>query len=282
MILKSYAKINLGLHVLNKRADGYHNIETVFAEISLHDTIRLSPCATIRVRTNNPDIPCGPDNIAYKAALLVQEAYGVKKGVSIHITKRVPHGAGLGGGSSNAAAVVKGLIDFWDLAEKPLTARSILRQLGSDVPFFNKGGFALATGRGEKLRPLPPLPSHWIVLVHPAVHIATPAAYRMLKRRLTPANKKCNLYFNYLDCAAGRTSAAVLLQNDFEGPVFRKYPRVAAIKNMFRRFNPVGALLTGSGSTVYALFSGKQDAHAAAEYFIKQKQRVTMARFTHA
>jgi 4-diphosphocytidyl-2-C-methyl-D-erythritol kinase len=269
MILRSYAKINLALLVRNKRPDGFHNIETIFTSVDLKDTLRLEKCDRIVVETDDPDIPSGPDNLAYKAAWLVQKAFGVKEGVRIFIKKKIPAGAGLAGGSGNAAAVVRGLIKFWRLRPKKSRITRVLRLIGSDVPYCYYGGTMLGRGRGERLLPLQPFRGFHLVLVCPGVRISTPWAYKILKRNLTYKEDKVRLYHEYREFLAGRRPLSSLLRNDFETPVFRKFPAIRKIKRDFMQLKADGSLLSGSGSTVVGFFRSRARAARAAARFRK-------------
>ncbi len=264
---KSYAKINLALKVLNRRIDGFHNIETIFTSISLHDTIRMETHDTIEVVCSDPSIPSGADNIAFKAAELIKSAYAVKSGVRIQIEKNIPSGAGLAGGSGNAAAVIKGCLELWQLPNRPRTINTVLQKLGSDVPYCYYGGTSLGTGRGEKLRRLPPFRGYSIVIVNPLIHVSTPLAYAMLNKRLTKSTKKYRLSVRYHRFLTKDHLLSDLLVNDFEQVVFEKYPLIYDIKSAFLRLGADGALMSGSGSTVFALFRERINAVASLSFF---------------
>jgi len=267
MIIHSFAKINLALHVLNRRPDGYHNIETVFQSISLKDRLIIRKSPDLKVTTDNPEVPEGKGNLAYRAALLVKKAFAVKENVHIHIEKRIPMGAGLAGGSSNAAAAIRGLLKFWKIGPEKRKVKRILRQLGSDVPFCFTGGTQLGRGRGERLTPLPPFPKYFVVLVNPGIHVSTPWAYKSLKRNLTQSKKIANLTKGYADLLKKRLTLREFLHNDFEGIVLKTHPAIRRIKTSLRAFKPEGALMSGSGSTVFALFRERRRAAGAARYF---------------
>lgn len=270
LTIPSYAKINLALYVNNRRPDGFHDIETVFQSISLADSLVIRDSPAMKVTCDNPDVPSGPDNLAYKAAVMVKKAFGVEKNVHIHILKRIPMGAGLAGGSSNAAAAVRGLVRFWGIKEDKGKIDRILKRLGSDVPFCYRGGACLGRGRGERLKPLPPFPRRHVVLVNPGIHVATPWAYQSLKRSLTHGKKIANLTKRYAELLKKRLTLREFLHNDFEGTVLKKHPEIKRIKAGLGRFAPEGVLMSGSGSTVYALFGSPGAAAPAARHFRKQ------------
>ncbi|MFH0921410.1 MAG: 4-(cytidine 5'-diphospho)-2-C-methyl-D-erythritol kinase [Fibrobacterota bacterium] len=278
MIVRAYAKINLALYVNGKRPDGFHDIETLFAQVGLFDTIRMTRAPEIIVAADRPDVPSGPGNLAYRAAELMQKAFCVKSGVRIDIRKNIPAGGGLAGGSSDAAAVVKGLQKLWKLPPAPAKIRRILRALGSDVPFCYLGGCALGRGRGEKLRSLPPFFPFHVVFVFPPVAIRTAWAYHALKRNLTPYDRSIRLYRDYVSTARGRRPVRELLHNDFEQAVFEKYPAIREVRERFRAFSPEGALMSGSGSTVFGLFTQKSAAQAALAGFRKKGFRAVLTR----
>lgn len=216
---------------------------------------------------DNPDVPQGPANLAYQAALLVKKAFAVKENVHIHIEKRIPVGAGLAGGSSNAAAAVKGLLKFWKLRPDKRKIARILRELGSDVPFCFTGGTQLGRGRGERLVRLPPFPRYFVALVNPGIHVSTPRAYQSLKRNLTQSKKIANLTAGYADLLKKRLTLREFLHNDFEDVVLKTHPAIRRIKASFRAFKPEGALMSGSGSTVFALFRERRRAAGAVRHF---------------
>jgi 4-diphosphocytidyl-2-C-methyl-D-erythritol kinase len=189
--LTSYAKVNLGLHVLAKRADGFHDIETILQTIDLRDRIRITPLEEkrIEVRCDRPEVPSGPENLVHRAAQLILSEHEVPGGCRIEIDKRIPAGAGLGGGSGNAAVTLLGLNRLWDLNMSREDHLRMAARLGSDVPFFLEGGTALAEGRGERLTPLRLVPDFWLVLVKPAISISTAWAYGRVKIPLTLNSK---------------------------------------------------------------------------------------------
>ena len=179
MKVKANAKINLYLDVIAKRADGYHNIETIMQEISLADEIEILAA-----------VSPGKENIVYKACELVRDKFGIKDGVDIHLIKNIPFGAGLGGGSSDAAAVIQLLAKLWQI---DVSGLELATSLGADVPFFLKGGRAFAEGIGEKLAYIKNYPKQYLVLVYPHLNISTKEAYQNLSLKLTKPSKKQKL-----------------------------------------------------------------------------------------
>lgn len=266
--LPSFAKINLALFVKGKRGDGYHDIETVFQQISLHDDIQLKPTsiAEVEFSCDNPDIPDGMANLCVCAAYLLKMHAGIKEGVDIVLHKKIPSGAGLGGGSSNAAVVLLGLNKLWQLGWPASKLADLSLELGSDVPFFIHGGAALGEGRGERLTHFLFDWSLPIVVVYPGVPISTKWAYEQLNLSLTIKEKYIKLAhfknrnFNNVEFYQG-------FQNDFEAAVFKAHPVLNQIKNELNRLGAIYASLSGSGSSLFGIFSDENRAGAARDFF---------------
>jgi len=250
--VRALAKINLDLRVLEKRSDGYHELRTIFQTVSLADSLEIAftPASGTAIEFEDP--LALPDNLALRAARLAMEAMPVRGHVAMRLTKRIPMGAGLGGGSSDAAAVLLalpvlagGVLDFAVLA-------ALARELGSDVPFFLMGGRAAGIGRGTELFPLPDRPSRRGLLVAPPVHVSTAEAYRALSPRLTTELQQ-NKIFSF-QSQVWDVSTAVPAGNDFEPAVFARHPELAALKEKLLRAGASPALMTGSGSSLFGLF----------------------------
>ena len=253
LTLKAYAKINLALEVLGKRPDGYHEVAMIMQSVSLHDTLILSlQESDITLICDRPELPCDHSNLAYRAAELLRREFGVTQGVQIELTKRIPLAAGLAGGSTDAAAVLKGLNRLWGLALSPVELEQLAARLGSDVPFCLWGGTSLATGRGEMLTPLPDFTGHGVVLANPSLQVST-----------------AWVYGNYRDAAGNRrrdisslrhsieqpdfSAVADTLFNDLETVTVPAYPQVAEIQEQLLQAGAAGVLMSGSGPTVFAL-----------------------------
>ena len=253
LILKAHAKINLGLEVLGKRPDGYHEVAMIMQSVSLHDTLILSlQESDITLMCDRPELPCDHSNLAYRAAELLRREVGVARGVKIELNKRIPLAAGLAGGSTDAAAVLKGLNRLWGLALSPVELEQLAARLGSDVPFCLWGGTSLATGRGEILTPLPDFAGHGVVLANPSLQVST-----------------AWVYGNYRDAAGNRrrdisslrhsieqpdfSAVADTLFNDLETVTVPAYPQVAEIQEQLLQAGAAGVLMSGSGPTVFAL-----------------------------
>ncbi|PWT99589.1 MAG: 4-(cytidine 5'-diphospho)-2-C-methyl-D-erythritol kinase [Terriglobia bacterium] len=256
--VRALAKINLDLRVLGKRPDGYHELRTVFQTISLSDTIRIAftPSRETRVELNDPLRI--PGNLALQAAELVLDAARTRGRVAIGLTKRIPMGAGLGGGSSDAAAVLLALPVLAGFALPLPRVCELAAALGSDVPFFLLGGTAAGVGRGGELFPLPDRPSPAALLVAPGLHVSTPEAYRRLSPRLTTESQQNKIFsFQSLAWDGGVSKAAC---NDFEAVVFQQYPQLARLKRRLQKAGAFQVLMTGSGSAIFGLF--RTDAEA--------------------
>lgn len=250
----AYAKINLILDVVGKRPDGYHEIRTVMQSVSLCDTITFSEKShrQISLECNVAELPVDAGNLAWQAASLIQEEYGVAKGVHINLNKRIPVAAGLGGGSSNAAAVLRGLVRFWGLAPKEGELRALAAKLGSDVPFCLSGGTALGTGRGEIVTMLPSCPHFYVVLANPGFPVSTASVYQNLRFE---GNKE-KLDIDGMIAAIGKAEQNGILErlaNALEPSTFSLYPLVEELKAKMGQEG--SALMCGSGATVFALFT---------------------------
>lgn len=254
---KAYAKINLTLSVVGKRPDGYHELCTIFQSLRLADTLHFSERqdGCISVACNIPTVPTDQQNLVWQAASLLRTHYQIKKGVHIDLDKHIPVAAGLAGGSSNAAATLRGLVRLWGLPSEHLL--SMAAQLGADVPFCLAGGTMLGTGRGEKLIPLAPCPLFYVVLANPGFPVSTAevfGAYRLEADYLAPDTAGLIQAIGLKD-RGGITSR---LANVLESATFKLYPPVLHLKEQMCQFGP--SLMCGSGATVYTLFHDKEAA----------------------
>ncbi|GIQ67272.1 4-(cytidine 5'-diphospho)-2-C-methyl-D-erythritol kinase [Xylanibacillus composti] len=251
---KAPAKINLSLDVLYKREDGFHEVEMVMAMVDLADRLEMEaiPRDTIMISSQAGYIPLDEKNLAFKAAKLLKERCGVRQGVYIHLDKHIPVAAGLAGGSSDAAAALRGLNRLWDLGLSQTELQQLGEELGSDVPYCIAGGTVLATGRGEKLQPLPPLPPCWVVIAKPPINVSTADVYGRLRadqiENHPPTGRMVEGLRNQdwlAICGA--------LGNVLEEVTFQLHPEVRRIKETMLRLGADGALMSGSGPTVFAL-----------------------------
>ncbi|RKU13540.1 4-(cytidine 5'-diphospho)-2-C-methyl-D-erythritol kinase [Candidatus Poribacteria bacterium] len=267
--VQAHAKINLYLDIIGKRPDGYHEIETIFHSIGLHDEIYLRKRTDrqITVHCEHPHVPCDPRNLAYRAAKLLLDDKPDLSGVEIMILKRIPVAAGLGGGSADAAAVLCGVNALFDLG---LTQRDLMQlgvQLGADVPFCILGGAALGRGIGEILTPLPPMEETWILLANPGFAISTAWVYQQINLSLTVPKKNVTILARCLRNGEF-INIARHLYNGLEVPALSKYPAVAKIKAKLNKYpSSCGVLMSGSGATVFALMQNQVQAHRAALNF---------------
>jgi 4-diphosphocytidyl-2-C-methyl-D-erythritol kinase len=262
----SFAKLNLSLLVLYKRPDGFHELRSVFQTISLADEIgirfRRARQTSIRL-AGNVDIP---DNLIVRAARLCLEEMRITAAIDFELDKRIPMGAGLGGGSSNAATVLTVLPR---LAGKAIPVERLMvlaAQLGSDVPFFLLGGTAAVMGRGEELYPLEDARARYGLVVSPEIHVSTPDAYRVLSARLTPESVQTKL----ASFQAGLWRGTPPPVNDFETVVFERHPRLKSIRNQLLRAGATTALMTGSGSSLFGIFDDKELRDEASRLFAKE------------
>lgn len=279
LTLNAYAKINLTLDVLGSRPDGYHQVETVMQSISLADVLHFKQAPDLRLTCSDASLPTDERNLAFKAALLLKERYGVSQGAEIHIEKNIPVAAGLGGGSSDAAMTLWGLNLLWDLR---LTAGELLTlagEIGSDVPFALIGGTLLARGRGERLTTLSPLPKLWLVLVKPQVAVSTKEIYGKWDELAGPV-KAFSFLTPKLVKALERGQLNLILAflgNHLEEVTTQLYPEVAEIKEKLLKNGAKRAIMSGSGPTVYGIMEGKEAALAAQEQLKKQYAQVYVA-----
>lgn len=256
---KAYAKVNLTLAVGEKRPDGYHEVVSVMQRVSLCDTLTAEQTREgITLTCSDPALPSGEENLVHRAASLFFRETGIAGGAALTLEKRIPSQAGLGGGSSDAASALLALRKLYAPALPDTELETMAAALGSDVPFFIRGGTQLATGRGEVLSPLPPLTDGWFVIVKPTESFSTPAMYRRLDN-LPPA---CTPPLPPLQ--GGLPALAAGLFNRFEAAI----PAGSAVWDIKARLAAYGALaslLSGSGSAVFGLFDTETAARAAVE-----------------
>ena len=263
--LKAFAKINLGLEVLYKRSDGFHEINTIFARTNLFDEIEISASDSISVECEPPlNIP-ETDNLAYKAVTLLNKKQTKSYGAKILIKKNIPSGGGLGGGSSDAASVLLGLVELYNINIIKEDLHDIACELGSDVPYFLEEGSAHAKGRGEILSYFDYQIPYHILLVFPGIHIDTGKAYGSLNRN-SDIIEGSDLKAIIAESVRNPEVLKNKLKNDFEDYVFGEYPEIEKIKDTLFESGSVFSLMSGSGSTVYGLFDDIAKAESAAEH----------------
>jgi len=261
LLLKAPAKVNFRLDVLKKRPDGYHDLRMIMQRIDLCDEIEISlrPEAGISLSCDHAFIPQDKRNIVWKAAEKMLELSAKDVGISIKLKKNIPVAAGLGGGSSDAAATLMGLNELLGTGLTDEQLMAIGLGLGADVPFFIFKKPALAEGVGEKLSPLEQIPKLWLILVNPGIHVPTSWAYRNLN--LTSEKVTAKIPILYKSSA----EVASILSNDLEAVTLNKYPVIGKIKEELTAAGADGTLMSGSGSTVFAVFATESAARRALE-----------------
>jgi 4-diphosphocytidyl-2-C-methyl-D-erythritol kinase len=274
VVVPAYAKVNLRLDILGRRTDGYHELRTIFQTISLHDTLALevSHNAHIDLRiVGNSALAGEPgrNNLVYRALDELRRELRLKQGVHAVLTKRIPVGRGLGGGSSDAAAALTALLCLTGKRIEAARLVEIASRLGADVPFFLRGGRALGVGRGDEIYPLPDVARRSVLVVSPGdLSVPTRDAYRWLARRLTKRPDPSKLW---QFCALCWSPLGGALSNDFEAAVFARHSRLAVIKRELLRQGAAEASLAGSGSAVFGIFRNPAKARRAARAFPKDQ-----------
>jgi 4-diphosphocytidyl-2-C-methyl-D-erythritol kinase len=265
--LPAFAKINLCLHVMGRRPDGYHELRTIFQAIGLHDTLEvtLSSQPGISLEIDDPALPSGPENLVYRALERIAKEIEYSRGIKARLEKRIPVARGLGGGSSDAAAA---LIAMLRLSGKKLPLEVLLEMgssLGADVPFFLFGGRAMAVNRGDEIYPLPDLPQRTILIVSPReIGVSTKEAYQWLSSELTTGSEPRKIWGF---CALCWSRQEAGLSNDFEAPVFHRHPRLGEIRDGLLKRGAADAALAGSGSAVFGIYRNPAQARRAAQSF---------------
>ncbi len=264
LAFKTPAKVNLALHIHRKREDGYHELETVLQMVSLYDHIDLEDLPSgVELECDEPGIPKDHTNLVVRAAQSLQSAYpGKSRGVRIGLKKNIPSGAGLGGGSGNAAGVLMGLNVLWDMKLSREDLVPLAQKLGADVPFFLTAPSAFGEGRGDELVPLQTTAKFHVLLVNPEISIATSWVYQNLNLKLTKCKNNISILKKFLlESQVARLGEC--LGNDLEPVVFKRYPEILALKEDLSDLGANGCLLSGSGSTVFAIFDDPDRARSA-------------------
>ncbi|MBT2761432.1 4-(cytidine 5'-diphospho)-2-C-methyl-D-erythritol kinase [Paenibacillus sp. ISL-20] len=253
---KAPAKINLMLDVLHKRPDGFHEVEMVMTMIDLADRLEMSEQKrdTIIITSQAGYIPLDEKNLAFQAARLIKERYDVKKGVHIHLDKKIPVAAGLAGGSSDAAATLRGLNRLWGLGIPQKELLTLGAELGSDVPFCVTGGTALATGRGEVLTPIPNPPQCWVIVAKPPINVSTAEVYGRLRSEQIQRHPSAERMVEALTQGSFQQMCQSL-GNVLEEVTLKMHPEVQQLKEGMLKLGADGALMSGSGPTVFGLVS---------------------------
>ena len=272
--IEAHAKINLSLDVLRKREDGYHDLKMIMQTVTLHDTVKLEAVDKgIRLECNSKWVPCDGANIAWKAAGLLIDQYNIKSGVKITITKRIPVAAGLAGGSADAAAVLRGMNDLFSLGLDPAELRSLGKQLGADVPYCIGGGTKLAEGIGDKLTEVPDFSGVDIVLVKPKIGVSTAWVYGNLVLSDIADHDRPDI-----DLISGALAqrdikrVAGNMKNVLEHVTIPRYSIVQEAKHKLLEFGASGSMMSGSGPTVFGIFSEGSTAVEAYNRLAKDRR----------
>lgn len=273
LTVPSFAKINWTLEILGRRPDGYHELRTLLQTVSFGDRLSFTGIEDgIEVVSDHPQVPTDQSNLVWRAAKALLDLTGFRRGVRITIEKRIPMGAGLGGGSSNAAVTLLALDRLWGAGLDRPALHLIAASLGSDVPFFLTGGTGLGVGRGEEVYPVADIREDFLLLVNPGLHIPTGEVYSGLPPELTKGGPLAKMPLS-LQAAHAAILAEVggagriipFLHNDLELPVLGKYPLMPELRTRLLRSGASGVLMSGSGSTVFAIFDSDGARSAAAE-----------------
>lgn len=266
VVTRAHAKINLDLRVLGIRPDGFHELRTVFQSIALHDVIEVEAReGPLAIECDTPGVPLDSSNLVWRAAAALWTSIGRSdplRDIAIKLRKGVPLQAGLGGGSSDAAATLIALSRLWKLPHDQARLAEVAAGLGADVPFFLSGGTALGLGRGDEIYPLADLPRHWIVLLVPGFGVSSADAYKWYDAERDLARA----YVHEPQHVPGPwPSRAAQMINDLEAPIARRHPEIDQMRQALRRAGALAAAMSGSGSTVFGLFQRRGDAVAAVE-----------------
>ncbi|MCX8021661.1 MAG: 4-(cytidine 5'-diphospho)-2-C-methyl-D-erythritol kinase [Syntrophorhabdaceae bacterium] len=260
----SPAKVNLFLKVLSKRPDGYHNIVSIVVPVSLYDEIyfKATEDGSISLEDEEHILPDGLENTIYRAILMVKERYGIKEGIKVHVKKRIPIGSGLGGPSSNAATTLIFLSNFWGLRIGMEEMMEMGRKIGADVPLFLYGSSCIIKGIGERVTPIE-LPKMWFVIVYPGIAIKTKDVYNGIKIVLTKDENDITLSAKIESVQ----DVAKILDNDLEKVATKICPTIEVLKGQMVKQGAAGALMSGSGSSVFGIFEREDTARKAAAFF---------------
>lgn len=262
MRIRTNAKINLYLDVVDKYSDGFHRIESIFQTITLSDTLTFYEIPEgICITTNNVLLPTNKKNIVYKTIKKVKDIFKIDKGIHVHINKNIPICAGLGGGSANSAGALYGVNKLWNLGLQEDDLIEIAKELGSDVPYFLKGGTQAVTGKGEELSSLIPISDIWIVLIHPTLSLSTAKVYQHPALKVRPINRITNKYslrFRKVMYELQKSNWMKVIYNRLELPAFCIYHELYEIKQKIKKmgFSYIG--MTGSGSTFFVIVESKK------------------------
>lgn len=269
--LDAHAKINLSLDVLGKRADGYHTLRMIMQSIQLHDTISIHEIpAGVEIICEAPYVPNNNSNIAYKAAEAMLNRYNITSGVRIEVDKKIPVAAGLAGGSADAAAVLKGINELFDLGASREELMQLGKTIGADVPYCIMGGTALAEGIGEKLTPLAPFGNIPVILIKPRLGVSTAWVYKNFRLDKAGCKPDTSLLIKAIE-ARDIKAVASDMKNVLESVTLEKYKIIGKIKEDLIALGSLGSMMSGSGPTVFGLFETGKSAEAAFNKLVNSK-----------
>lgn len=263
LIVKSPAKINIGLNIINKQSDGFHNLETIFYPLNLFDEIRFIKSDKFSFNSNDENLNKEKSNLIIKAKELLEKEFDAQLPVEIYLEKNIPIGAGLGGGSSNAASTLLALTKLFNLEIDSETIGRLALSLGSDVPFFVNPVPSFAESRGEKIISINFIMDKYLLIVNPGIHVATKWAFGLI----TPNQPKVSLKSLIGKSEIEFEDLIRIASNDFENDVFNHFPEIKEIKEKMLEFGAVFSLMTGTGSTVWGMFYDEAAAYQTESYF---------------
>ena len=259
MQIQAPAKINLYLEIVGKRPDGYHNLQSIMHTVSLFDILDFEDDTSIKLTCSDTTLPVDKTNLIYKTVVKMQKTFGINKGIKIHLVKNIPTGAGLGGGSSDAAATIIALNKIWNLNKTKAELEAFAATIGADVPFFLTGGTAIVEGIGEKITKINVKNKYHFVLVKPSFGVSTAWAYSQVKLPLTNIDKIGSISKVLTEDVLTTSVAKKFFFNRFEEFVFPKYREIEDIKKYLESFG-CASLMSGSGATIFALASSNKQS----------------------
>lgn len=270
-IRKAYAKINLGLDVIGRLENGYHEVKMVMQTVDIYDVLTLKKIPQgIVVTTDNGELPTDDNNLIYKSAKLMIERYNIQEGVSVYLEKNIPIAAGMAGGSTDAAATFWGMNELFELGASMQELQVLGVKVGADVPYCIMGGTALAEGIGEKLSPLPTPPECVLLVAKPDINVSTKYVYEHLDAEGVESHPDID---GMTEALAGKDLQGIVsrLGNVLENVTVKKHPIIADIKECMLEYGAMGSLMSGSGPTVFGIYEKREDAERALEY-IRNKE----------
>jgi len=271
--IKAYGKINLYFELVNKRSDGFHDIKSIMQNIDLYDELIIEENNQgINIDSNFNDIPKDEKNTVYRAVKIIKEKYRIKKGLNIFLNKVIPHSAGLGGGSSDAAAVIEALNDIWNLKMNKGEKHEIASKIGTDIHFFLEGGTAYIKGKGEITTKIKDFKWSNILLIKPQINISTPYVYANVRNE--DLSKRENDDILNIYNKNSQSEIVPYLKNDLEKIVFREFEEIEKIKKTMTDNNAKISLMSGSGSSVFGLFDSKKDLDECRKIMEKNYQKI--------